>query len=61
MPTLLLGLAGPLQSWGTTSRFDRRETDLEPSKSGVLGLVCAALGRDRPPRGVQDRRRRPLS
>lgn len=47
MPTLLLRLAGPMQSWGTTSRFDRRETDLEPSKSGVLGLVCAALGRDR--------------
>lgn len=47
MPTLLLRLAGPLQSWGTTSRFDRRETDLEPSKSGVLGLVCAALGRGR--------------
>lgn len=47
MPTLLLLLAGPLQSWGTTSRFDRRETDQEPSKSGVLGLVCAALGRER--------------
>jgi CRISPR system Cascade subunit CasD len=47
MPTVLLRLAGPMQSWGTTSRFDRRETDLEPSKSGVLGLVCAALGRDR--------------
>lgn len=47
MPTLLMRLTGPLQSWGTTSRFDRRETDLEPSKSGVLGLVCAALGRDR--------------
>lgn len=47
MPTLLLRLAGPLQSWGTTSRFDRRETDLEPSKSGVLGLVCAAVGRSR--------------
>ena len=36
-----------MQSWGTTSRFDERETQLEPSKSGVLGLVCAALGRDR--------------
>lgn len=47
MPTLLLRLAGPLQSWGTRSRFDERDTDLEPSKSGVLGLVCAALGRDR--------------
>lgn len=45
--TLLLHLQGPMQSWGTTSRFDERDTQLEPSKSGVLGLVCAALGRDR--------------
>jgi CRISPR system Cascade subunit CasD len=36
-----------MQSWGTRSQFDERDTDLEPSKSGVLGLVCAALGRDR--------------
>jgi CRISPR system Cascade subunit CasD len=47
MATLLLRLAGPMQSWGTTSRFDERDSQLEPSKSGVLGLVCAALGRDR--------------
>lgn len=47
MATLLLRLAGPMQSWGTTSRFDERDTQLEPSKSGVLGLICAALGRDR--------------
>jgi CRISPR system Cascade subunit CasD len=47
MPTLLLRLAGPMQAWGTTSRFDERDTQLEPSKSGVLGLLCAALGRDR--------------
>lgn len=47
MPTLLLRLQGPLQSWGTTSRFDERDTQLEPSKSGVIGLLCAALGRDR--------------
>lgn len=47
MATLLLRLYGPMQSWGTTSRFDERDTQLEPSKSGVLGLVCAALGRDR--------------
>ena len=47
MPTLLLRLAGPMQSWGTTSRFDERDTQLEPSKSGVVGLICAALGRDR--------------
>ncbi len=47
MPTLLLRLVGPMQSWGTTSRFDERDSQLEPSKSGVLGLICAALGRDR--------------
>jgi CRISPR system Cascade subunit CasD len=45
--TLLLRLVGPMQAWGTTSRFDERDTQLEPSKSGVLGLLCAALGRDR--------------
>jgi CRISPR system Cascade subunit CasD len=47
MPTLLLRLAAPMQAWGTTSRFDERDTQLEPSKSGVLGLLCAAVGRDR--------------
>lgn len=47
MPTLLLRLAGPMQSWGTRSRFDERDSDLEPSKSGVIGLLCAALGIDR--------------
>ena len=47
MATLLLLLQGPLQSWGTTSRFDERDTQLEPSKSGVIGMLCAALGRDR--------------
>lgn len=47
MATLLLSLVGPMQSWGTTSRFDERDTGKEPSKSGVLGLVAAALGIDR--------------
>jgi len=47
MPTLLLRLVGPLQSWGTTSRFDQRDTGKEPSKSGVVGLLAAALGIDR--------------
>jgi len=44
MPTLRLCLAGPMQSWGTRSRFTERDTDIEPSKSGVLGLLCAAMG-----------------
>lgn len=47
MGTLLLRLAGPMQSWGTQSRFSVRDTGLEPSKSGVIGLLCAALGRPR--------------
>lgn len=44
MSTLLLRLAGPMQSWGTDSKFDVRRTQREPSKSGVIGLVAAALG-----------------
>jgi CRISPR system Cascade subunit CasD len=47
MSTLLLRIAGPMQSWGTRSHFTHRDTEREPSKSGIIGLVCAALGRDR--------------
>jgi len=36
-----------MQSWGSRSRFDLRDTEQFPTKSGVLGLVAAALGRDR--------------
>lgn len=42
--TLLLRLAGPMQSWGTGSRFQLRRTDLIPSKSGVLGLILCTQG-----------------
>lgn len=47
MRTLLIRLAGPMQAWGTQSRFSIRDTGLEPSKSGVIGLLCAALGKPR--------------
>jgi len=47
MDTLLIRLAGPMQSWGIQSRGENRDTALEPTKSGVIGLLCAALGRDR--------------
>jgi CRISPR system Cascade subunit CasD len=33
-----------MQSWGTRSRFSNRDTGLEPSRSGVIGLLCAGLG-----------------
>lgn len=36
-----------MQAWGTRSHFDDRDTEAEPSKSGVLGLAAAALGIDR--------------
>jgi CRISPR system Cascade subunit CasD len=45
--TLTLLLAGPLQSWGEASRHMTRSTLAHPSKSGVLGLLAAALGRGR--------------
>ena len=44
MPHLALMLDAPLQSWGFASRFQRRTTGLHPTKSGVVGLLCAALG-----------------
>ncbi|MFE3205966.1 type I-E CRISPR-associated protein Cas5/CasD [Embleya sp. NPDC059237] len=44
---LLLRLAGPMQSWGDRSAFNRRETRPEPTKSGVVGLLAAAAGRRR--------------
>ena len=45
--TLLFRVEGPMQSWGTQSRFSHRDTGHEPSKSGIIGLVCAALGKPR--------------
>ena len=43
-PHLLLWLEGPLQSWGVNAKFNRRTTLDFPSRSGVIGLLCAALG-----------------
>ncbi|MBW4722316.1 type I-E CRISPR-associated protein Cas5/CasD [Saccharothrix obliqua] len=47
MTTLLLRFAAPLQSWGTSSRFTRRNTDRVPSRSGILGMLAAAQGLQR--------------
>lgn len=44
MKTAVLRLEGPLQSWATQSKHGQRLTEREPSKSGVLGIVAAALG-----------------
>jgi|SRR5699024_4861401 len=44
MKTILFKLSGPLQSWGTQSHFETRQTDRYPSKSAVIGIIAASLG-----------------
>lgn len=47
--TLFLRLEGPLQAWGDQqSKFVIRRTAEAPTKSGVIGMLCAALGVPRP-------------
>ena len=50
MNTLFLRLEGPLQSWGLRAHWGQRDTASAPTKSGVIGLLGAALGlrRDAP-------------
>lgn len=49
---LLLRLAAPLQSWGERSRWDVRDTADVPTKSGVVGMLAAALGWKRTDRRI---------
>jgi CRISPR system Cascade subunit CasD len=44
---ILLHLAGPLQSWGTHSAFNERDTARFPTRSGIIGLLASSLGRRR--------------
>ena len=44
MPFLLLRLRGPMQAWGTRSRFEYRDTEREPTFSGIIGIIAAAEG-----------------
>lgn len=57
MKSVVLRLEGPMQSWGTQGRYSIRDTDTEPSKSGVLGLVGAALGMERDDHDLLERLR----
>lgn len=45
--TVFLRLEGPLQAWGDTSKFVIRRSMDAPTKSGVLGLICCAMGLSR--------------
>lgn len=48
MTVLALRLSGPLQSWGSSQRLEaHRRTERFPTKSAVLGILAAALGRSR--------------
>lgn len=47
MGTLLLRLTAPLQAWGDESKYDIRGTRNEPTKSGVIGILAAAMGYSR--------------
>ena len=47
MSTLLLRLAAPIQSWGSSDKFSRRSTNREPARSGVVGMIACAMGRSR--------------
>jgi len=47
MSTYLMRFSAPMQSWGIQSRFVYRDAGREPSKSGVVGLIAAAMGRQR--------------
>lgn len=41
---ILLWLEAPLQSWGSDSKFGRRDTLPFPTRSGVLGILLCSLG-----------------
>lgn len=41
---LSLYLDGPMQSWGYMSKFDQRTSLAYPTKSGICGMICAAMG-----------------
>jgi CRISPR system Cascade subunit CasD len=36
-----------MQSWGSDSNFEFRRTNREPTKSGVIGMIAASMGRRR--------------
>lgn len=44
MYKVLLNLEGSLQSWGGASKYANRATLDCPTKSGVLGILCASQG-----------------
>jgi len=44
---LFMRLRGPLQGWATTTEHRTKSTQEQPTKAGVLGICCSALGHQR--------------
>lgn len=44
---VVLRLEGVLQSWGSDSKWDFRNSDSMPTKSGIVGLLGCAMGVER--------------
>lgn len=44
---LIFHLCGPMASWGNIAAGSYRSTDDHPTKSAVIGILCAALGIER--------------
>lgn len=47
MAVLSFYIDSPLQAWGSSSKFQYRETNGFPTKSAVVGLIAAAMGIDK--------------
>lgn len=45
--TIAFLLKSPMQAWGIDSRFIHRTTFTYPTKSAVIGIICAAMGIDK--------------
>lgn len=54
MKTILLKFGGPMQSWGTSSHFETRNTDYYPSKSAVIGVIAASFGYKRDDEKIEE-------
>lgn len=54
MKTILLKFGGPMQSWGTSSHFETRNTDYYPSKSAVIGVISASFGYKRDDEKIEE-------
>lgn len=44
MSVLVMRLAAPLQSWGAPCSYSIRETEYQPTRSGIIGMIAAAMG-----------------